>query len=146
MKRSQKFTSILKLAQVEELKASSQMQKSLAQLKKLDAALLDLQRYQTEYSLQYQNYKTKSVTVGDLKRFQAFMEQIQKAILQQENMLKKYRLDAENTLNAWLRKQGRVIALRNATETMQQTEEVESERREQSRADEINTNKHRSTE
>ncbi len=143
MKRSQRMQPVHDIAGNREREAAQQFGDSRRELAAQEERLDDLQRYRGEYVARLDERMRAGIHVNTLQEYRLFLGQLDKAIVQQRNVVTRHARSCELHRLEWLARRTRSQAIGKVVERMQDQERRAADRHEQLENDEFATQMHR---
>ena len=135
-KRSQRLTSVIKLALHDELEAAKKLELALSRVDKQEQHLVELLQYQKEYLQRHAKFAQQEKTIGKLRSYRGFLDNLVLGISRQKEII----VQAQNnyaTLRAeWLERRNRRRSLAKVSEQHERDEDTDRQRAVQRTQDE----------
>ncbi len=134
--RSERLAPVTRVAENREQQAARALGEARQELARRERQLQELQTYRHEYAEQFRERAGGGVAAAALRRFQAFLGQLDRAIGQQQQSVARASADCEQRRQAWALTRRRRQAVQLAVENCRADERRTAERREQRDTDE----------
>lgn len=135
---SDRFKPIQKIAENHERKAAAAFGESLRARQAAERQLQELQGYHKEYLVRFEKAINGGLTPARLREYQVFIDKLENAIRQQQDVLAEHSRHCEVDKRHWQGRYTKSKALDVVVERMRQEERQREEKREQAQTDERN--------
>lgn len=136
MKKSKRFQPVVRVAEVREKQAASALGEAQAQLQSQIARLEELQHYQEDYFARFQSSARQGLPAARIQDFQRFLENLKRAIQQQETLVQIATRTVEQRKQFWYAIRGKLKSYDNVMERYIHEEHIQQDKREQKETDE----------
>jgi flagellar export protein FliJ len=137
MKKSERFQPIKQLIEARKLEAAKALGRSNQRLEEQEQRLRDLQQYQKEYSLYYQQCGQSGLTAAKLQDLQRFLHNLKQAVVQQQQLVEMTRRECDHKRKQLQLAHSKSMAMGKVIERFRSDEDYQAERREQKENDEM---------
>jgi len=131
MNRSERLQPVAKLAGKQEQSAAQALgdarQVQVGEEKRLEELML----YRQEYVIDFQRRGRAGLNGSDLQQFQQFLNQLDRAILQQQQRIQGAVTQVEHRVGQWQQRATKAKAIGNAVGNLQQAEVRQNDKRDQ---------------
>jgi flagellar FliJ protein len=141
MKRSDRLKPVQRLSEAREQDAAKALGVSNRNLSEQEQRLAELEQYREEYTRYVRQRGESGVTAAKLVELQNFLQNLNKAIEQQRQVLAMAKQRSEQSKQQWNKARGRNKALDKVAERYRQEEERNAARQEQKETDEYASRK-----
>ena len=145
MNTSDRFKPVLKVAENREANAARKFGKSQRQQQEEEAKLQNLREYHAEYLNRFQQSASSGISAAQLREYQAFLQNLEKAIAEQEEVVRRSQQNTSEHKQQWTEKHIRTQSMDKAMNRIVETEQKQREVLEQKMSDEIAQRISRST-
>ena len=136
-KRSGRMLKVVEMATVELDKVAQEFQTAQSNYQAESNQLESLKSYQQEYLQRLKSSET--TTLQQLNRVQVFLEKINQAVINQNNLVKKLAEQAEIAKQAWVEKKLRKQALEKVYQKLKKDHQVKLDKQEQRMLDDLSS-------
>lgn len=137
MKKSERFQPIKQLTEARKLEAAKALGRSNQRLEEQEQRLRDLQQYQQEYALYYQQCGQSGLSVVKLQDLQRFMHNLKQAVEQQQQLVEMMRRECDHKRKQLQQAHGKSMAMGKVIERFRSDEDYQAGRKEQKENDEM---------
>jgi flagellar FliJ protein len=137
MTRSERLRPVQRITESREKDAARVLGECQQQLQQMQQQLSELERYREEYRGHYQQHGSAGFSAQKLQQLQYFLANLDQAITQQQQAIRKAEAHCEEKKRLWFQARGRTQALDKVSEHYQQDERQQQNRREQKENDEF---------
>lgn len=131
MTRSERLQPVARLAGKQEQTAARALGEARQSQFNEEQRLLELQNYRQEYVADFQRRGRAGLNGVELQQFQQFLNQLDRAIEQQQQRIHGAVAQVEQRTGQWQQRATKAKAISNAVGNLQQTELRQNEKREQ---------------
>lgn len=135
MVKSKRFKPIAKFAQSRQDEAARLLGESQQALSAQEIRLADLKTYREEYVESYQNAGGRGMSIEQMRNYRSFLDNLDKAISQQEMMVQNAVADVHKDKDSWADKFSRRKVLDTVVDRFRQQEQKQLDRTEQRELD-----------
>jgi flagellar FliJ protein len=135
MSPSKRLKPVRRVVRSREQKAARHMGESHKNLLAQEAKLLQLKQYHEEYLGRFEAATRKGLSSARLQEYRAFLDKLDRAIGQQEQLVAAHRLDHGNKKDDWREHHNRTQALDKVLGHYRQQEQQNADRQEQKESD-----------
>lgn len=139
MKRSDRLSTVLRVAEVKEAKVAKQFGRLQEQLLYEQKKLEQLLNYETEYQESAKPAAGRPVTVRRLQQMSQFLTQLTQAVHQQQQQVDNINKHCESLRDVWVEAHQHTQTMQQLLDRYRQEEQRQEEKQEQQDADEVNT-------
>jgi len=139
MPKRHDLKSVRMLAENDETHTSREVSDRLATLRAEEHRLAQLQDYLDEYQ-DLLAAGTSGISIATVRSRRRFVERLQAAVDQQQELVNRLHEQAEGQMNRWREARSRSLSLQKFSERMTAEQESRDARREQAKLDEIGRN------
>ncbi len=136
MTRSKRMDPVVQVAESRERDAARQLGEWQGRLAQHEARLAELLSYRDDYARQFESTGGNGLGAQRLQDYRAFLERLNSAVRQQEDVLAHTRGEIARLRSRWLDKRTHAKALDKVVERYREDERRAAERREQNESDE----------
>ncbi len=136
-KRAGRMLKVVEMATVELDKVAQEFQTAQSNYQAESNQLESLKSYQQEYLQRLKSSET--TTLQQLNRVQVFLEKINQAVINQNNLVKKLAEQAEIAKQAWVEKKLRKQALEKVYQKLKKDHQVKLDKQEQRMLDDLSS-------
>ena len=136
-KRAGRMLKVVEMATVELDKVAQEFQTSQSNYQAESNQLESLKSYQQEYLQRLKSSET--TTLQQLNRVQVFLEKLNQAVINQNNLVKKLAEQAEIAKQAWVEKKLRKQALEKVYQKLKKDHQVKLDKQEQRMLDDLSS-------
>ena len=133
---SRRFKPIQRLASHKERKAAAALGESIKQREAACRRLDELREYHAEYLERFASAARAGVSSRHILEYQVFINKLETAIAQQEEIVSRSRQDCDSSKAQWRGRYTKSKAMDNVLDRMRKAERQARERQEQSESDE----------
>lgn len=137
MNSSDRFKPVLKVAASREANAARRFGESQKQHREEANKLESLRQYHSEYMTRFQQTASSGMNASQLREYQAFLNKLEQAILEQEEIVRRSKLNCTEHKQQWAAKHVRTQTMDKAMDRMVKSEQKEKDAQEQKVSDEI---------
>lgn len=145
MNASDRFKPVLKVAENREANAARKFGQSQKLHREEEEKLQNLRQYHTEYMARFQQTASIGMNASQLREYQAFLNKLEQAINQQEEIVKQSKLNCTEQKQQWTEKHIRTRSMDKAMNRMVDDEQKQKNAQEQKISDELAQRLSRST-
>lgn len=135
MDKSKRMQPISRIVDQRERKAAQAFGDARAEASEQETRLSDLRSYRQEYMNRFEAQGRDGLTGAQVRDYQRFLDQLDKAIVQQEQTCEQAKSAVRGSKQAWVAKNTKATALRNVVSRFRQAEAYGAARGEQKEAD-----------
>jgi len=136
MKKSTRFKSVVRVAEAREKQAASALGEAQAELESRVARLEELQHYQQDYQIRFNESAGHGLAAFQIRDFKHFLANLKLAIEQQETIVSLAQRVVEERKQAWFSKRGMLKSYDNVLDRYYSEELTVENKREQNETDE----------
>ncbi len=136
MKKSKRFQFIIDFNAQQEKQALEELGQCQKKRQELLQQLLNLQKYRQEYQQKHEEQEEHGVSINRLLEFRAFLEKLDKAIIEQEQLIQAKDQDLKACRKNWEQKYQKTRSLQKVADIAAGEEIRLENKREQSEQDE----------
>jgi len=136
-KRAGRMLKVVEMATVELDKVAQEFQTAQSNYQAESNQLESLKSYQQEYLQRLKSSET--TTLQQLNRVQVFLEKLNQAVINQNNLVKKLAEQAEIAKQAWVEKKLRKQALEKVYQKLKKDHQVKLDKQEQRMLDDLSS-------
>lgn len=136
-KRAGRMLKVVEMATVELDKVAQEFQAAQSNYQAESNQLESLKSYQQEYLQRLKSSET--TTLQQLNRVQVFLEKLNQAVINQNNLVKKLAEQAEIAKQAWVEKKLRKQALEKVYQKLKKDHQVKLDKQEQRMLDDLSS-------
>lgn len=139
MKRSQRLNVIVELNAINEKNTLKELGDTQQKKQQAETQLENLKVYRQEYEVKYQSIAKIGLNIKQLLEFKAFMSKLDKAIVEQEQVVVGIETQLINTRKQWEQQHQKTKSMQKVCETAAKEELKIEEKREQNEQDDRST-------
>ena len=145
MNSSDRFKPVLRVAENREASAARRFGQSKKQCREEEDKLHNLREYHAEYMSRFQQSASEGMNASQLREYQAFLNKLEQAILEQEEIVRQSKLNCSEQKQKWTQKHIRTQTMDKAMDRMVKNEQKQKDALEQKASDELAQRLSRST-
>ncbi|MDJ0806213.1 MAG: flagellar export protein FliJ [Gammaproteobacteria bacterium] len=138
MSPSKRLKPVQRVAESKEQKAARHMGQSRKNLQAEEVKLNQLKQYHQEYLERFETAARKGISASQLQEYRAFLGKLDRAIQQQEDVVRTSKLNHSTHQHDWRKQHTRTQALNKAVSRFQTQERATADRNEQKETDDRN--------
>lgn len=135
VEKSQRMKPVVKVADQRERKAAQDFGDARQAASRQETRLAELRAYRLEYLGRFEAQGRDGLNGAQIREYQRFIEQLDRAIAQQEQAVQTAVSAAQGSKQSWLEKNIKANAVRNVVDRFRQAESLRSSRAEQKESD-----------
>lgn len=133
--KSQRLQPVIRVADDRERKAAQAFGEARQVAANQEGRLNDLKTYRQEYISRFESLGRAGLTGAQIRDYQRFLEQLDRAIQQQEQAVSQARSQVEDSKASWVNKNTKATAIRNVADRFRRSEEQQAARADQKETD-----------
>lgn len=133
--KSKRMQPIVRVADQRERQAAQALGDARGVAAQQESRLTDLRNYRQEYVNRFEALGRTGITGAQIREYQRFLDQLDRAISQQEQTLIKAQQAVDGSKQEWVNKNTKATAIRNVVDRFQKAEAYSAARSEQKDTD-----------